>query len=111
MKNKNNVEFIDSLETLEFSYKALAPNDSNNEEYVGYSKVVSEQVPNGFTSTNTIVTLDKIIEIVTNPDTDVSMLYIAHTNIGIPVNYLFFVIVVISFMIVVLTKKVKKDLE
>lgn len=114
-KEKNtitwNVDYIEALEELVVSYKAVAPSESNNKEYIGYSDIVSAQLEKEIQSGNTIVTLDKVIEVVTNPDTDVNMIYIAHTNIGIPVSYLIIIVIVLCFVSVVLVKKIKKDFE
>lgn len=106
-----NVDYIEALEELVVSYKAVAPSESNNKEYIGYSDIVSAQLEKEVQSGNTIVTLDKVIEVVTNPDTDVNMIYIAHTNIGIPVSYLVWFVLVLGIISVVILKKVKKDLE
>lgn len=106
-----NVDYIEALEELVVSYKAVAPSESNNKEYIGYSDIVSAQLEKEVQSGNTIVTLDKVIEVVTNPDTDVNMIYIAHSNIGIPVSYLVVFVAVMCFVSVVLFKKIKKDLE
>lgn len=102
-----NIERIDANQKIEVSYKALAPKSTNGKELIGNSIVSSTQQTRESYSNNTIVTLDKIIEIIANPNTGGRMIYIPNTNIGMPINILLFILI-ISISIIIIKNKLKK---
>ena len=103
-----NIERIDDEQQVIVSYKALVSNTVNGEELIGNSMVLSDQQTTKVYSNNTIVTLDKIIEIINNPNTGTSMIYIPNTNIGIPINFLFVILIVICITGMMIISKIKK---
>ena len=110
-KNDNtiswNIERIEADETIILTYTATAPENVNGKELIGYSTVRSTQVAGVTQSTNTIVTLDKIVEVIKNPETS-TMVYLANTNIGLPLSYLIILILLICLVTLTLVKKLKK---
>ena len=103
-----NIERIDDEEQIVVSYKALAPDTASGEELIGNSMVLSAQQTIETYSNNTIVTLDKIVEIINNPNTGISMIYIPNTNVGMPISVLFVITIVMSLTGVVMINKIKK---
>ncbi len=101
-----NVDRIEAEQELEFSYMATAPDNSKGKEYVGKSSIVSAQVLGATYSNNTIVTLDQIVELIKNPETGM-MVYIANTNIGMPLSCLVVVTILICMMFAIFIKKYK----
>ncbi len=101
-----NVETLVAGASLEFSYKATAPSNTNGKELIGSSSIISDQVPEGVLSANTIVTLDRIIEVINNPETG-TMVYIANTNIGMSLSTLVVVTILICMMFAICIKKYK----
>ena len=97
-----NREHILANEKVEVSYKGTA-NKTANKELIGNSTIKSDQVPEAVQSTNTTVTLDRIIEIISNPETG-TMVYIANTNIGLPLS----VVITISILIPIITLLIVK---
>ncbi len=93
-------------ESKNLTYDAKAPGDTNGEELIGYTVVRSDQVEGETLSANTIVTLDRIIEVIHNPDTG-TMVYIANTNIGMPLSCLIVVTILICMMFAICIKKYK----
>jgi len=98
---------IEVSEKVEFSYKATAPADAEGKELIGHSTVESGQVLNAVYSNNTVVTMDKIVEVINNPETG-TMVYIAHTNIGLPLSYIMMFLVALCVVILFLARKLKK---
>lgn len=111
-KKKNiitwNIERIDNKEQVVVSYKALAPDTASGEELIGNSMVLSAQQTIETYSNNTIVSLDKIVEIINNPNTGTSMIYIPNTNIGMPISILFIILIVMSITSMVIMNRIKK---
>ncbi len=105
-----NVDIIDVDETVELTYSAIAPNESDGKEFIGKSSITSEQVLSAKYSNNTIVTLDKIVEVIDNPETG-TIVYIANTNIGLPLSYLIIFLIFVFFIGIFLIKKIKKDMK
>ena len=103
-----NIERIDNEEQVIVSYKALAPDTANGEELIGNSMVLSAQQTTKSYSNNTIVTLDKIVEIINNPNTGTSMIYIPNTNIGMPISILFVILIVMSITSMAIMNRIKK---
>ncbi len=102
------IDYIDVGEVLSVSYEATAPEGMNGKELIGHSIINNEQVKEAFVSNNTIVTLDKVIEVVKNPETG-TMVYIANTNIGMPLSFLLALLLLMFVVLMVLAKqKVKK---
>lgn len=114
-KQKNiitwNIERIDDEQQIVVSYKALAPDTVSGEELIGNSTVLSDQQTTESYSNNTIVTLDKIVEIIKNPNTGTSMIYIPNTNIGMPISILLAIVMLIGITILVVMKKTIKKLR
>ena len=102
-----NVDYIEIGEVLSVSYEAKAPEEAGGKELIGKSSIQSGQVLTEVYSTNTIVTLDRIVEIIDNPNTG-TMVYIANTNIGVPISVLVMFVIALFAVIVVLIKKMKK---
>ena len=100
------VETLVAGVSVEFSYKATAPSNTNGEELIGYSGVMSNQLTTEVLSADTIVTLDRIIEVINNPNTG-TMVYIANTNIGMPLSCLIVVTILICMMFAICIKKYK----
>ncbi len=103
-----NITKIDASEEVKVSYKAIAPKSADGKELIGNSYITSDQVTTRVYSNNTIVTLDKIVEIIDNPNTGMHMLYIPNTNIGIPISFLFIIIMIICISLVVFKNKFMK---
>ena len=103
-----NIDYINSEEQILLYYRAIAPNDVNGEELIGNSNVLSAQVTTKTYSNNTIVTLDKMVEIIKNPKTGITMIYIPNTNLGMPLSVFLMIIVIISITSIMFVKKVKK---
>ena len=89
---------------MEFSYNAIVDKDIYGEELIGHSTVESDQTKIATYSNNTIVSLDKIVEIITNPNTGMTMVYVPNTNIGIPVSLFFMVLIAFFLTILVIIK-------
>ena len=102
-----NLELMDPGEVLAVTYEATAPNETNGKDLIGNSSVASDQVANAVYSNNTVVTMDKIVEVIHNPETG-TMVYIANTNIGLPLTHLVLFLAVLAMVIVLLTKKLLK---
>lgn len=112
MKKNNitwNIERIDDKQEVVVSYRAIAPTTVNGDELIGNSTVLSAQQTTESYSNNTIVTLDKIVEIIKNPNTGTSMIYIPNTNIGMPINTLFIILILISIISIVVMSKIKDN--
>jgi hypothetical protein len=111
-KSKNTITWeidrIDVDETLEFTYKAIAPNDVNGKELIGKSSITSTQVLETTYSNNTVVTLDKVIEVVKNPETG-TMIYIANTNLGMPLSMFIILIIILCMMTILFFFRMKKE--
>lgn len=90
-----NIAHIGADETVIVTYNATAPETAKNKELIGKSTVKSDQVPAEVQSTNTIVTLDRIIEVIKNPETG-TMVYIANTNIGIPLSVVAMFVIILA---------------
>ena len=101
------LENLEAGETAGFSYKATAPAGAEGKELIGHSTVESGQVLNAVYSNNTVVTMDKIVEVINNPETG-TMVYIAHTNIGLPLSYIMMFLVALCVVILFLARKLKK---
>ena len=103
------IDQLEAQEETEFSYNAIVDKDINGEELIGHSTVESDQTMIATYSNNTIVSLDKIVEIITNPNTGITMVYVPNTNIGVPVSLFFMVL--IAFILtgmVIIKKKIHK---
>ena len=92
------IDKISANERKMLSYKAQAPNYVNGEELIGSSNVYSTQSVEKTYSNKTIVTLDRIVEIINNPNTGTRMIYIPKTNIGMPLGLLFMLLIIFSFI-------------
>lgn len=92
------IDKISANERKMLSYKAQAPNYVNGEELIGSSNVYSTQSVEKTYSNNTIVTLDRIVEIINNPNTGTRMIYIPNTSIGMPLGLLFMLLIIFSFI-------------
>ena len=92
------IDKISANERKMLSYKAQAPNYVNGEELIGSSNVYSTQSVEKTYSNMTIVTLDRIVEIINNPNTGTRMIYIPKTNIGMPLGLLFILLIIFSFI-------------
>ena len=93
-------------ESKNLTYDAKAPKDSDGKELIGYTVIKSDQIEGETLSANTIVTLDRIIEVINNPDTG-TMVYIANTNIGMPLSALVIVTILVCMMFAICIKKYK----
>ena len=102
------VDRIDIEEEFIVSYNAIAIKESDEKELIGNSNVTSQQMSSKVYSNNTIVSLDKIVEIIYNPVTGSNMIYIPNTNIGMPVSILFMIIIILSVTATTITIKIKK---
>ena len=102
-----NVDLIEIDEALTFTYNATAPEGVNGKELVGNSSITCGQVAGAAQSNNTIVTLDKVVEVIKNPDTH-TMVYIANTNIGMPLSFLLTLLLLLSVILLVIAKKANK---
>lgn len=92
------IDKISANERKMLSYKAQAPNYVNGEELIGSSNVYSTQSVEKTYSNKTIVTLDRIVEIINNPNTGTRMIYIPNTSIGMPLGLLFMLLIIFSFI-------------
>jgi hypothetical protein len=101
-----NIDYIEIGEVLSVSYEATAPEKTDGKELIGKSSIQSGQVLTEVYSTNTIVTLDRIVEVINNPNTG-TMVYIANTNIGVPISVLVMFVIALFAVIVVLIKRMK----
>lgn len=102
-----NLNMIDVGNVYSFTYDALAPNETNGKDLIGKSSIESDQVLDAVFSSNTIVTLDKIVEIIENPNTG-TMVYLANSNIGLPLSYLMMLLITFFVVILFLVRKLKK---
>ncbi len=100
-------DYFDVGETKELDYQATAPATAKGKELIGHSTIESGQVAGVTQSSNTIVTMDKIVEIIDNPETG-TMVYIANTNIGLPLSYIMMFLVALFVVILFLVRKLKK---
>ncbi len=100
------IDRIENEKEVMVSYKAVAMDNANGDELIGNSMVTSDQQTATVYSNNTIVTLDRIVEIIHNPNTGKSMIYIPNTNIGMPLSVLFIMIIVICItsLLIILRK-------
>lgn len=111
--NKNNntitwkIDRIEIEEELTVFYKATAPSGLRGKELISNSAVTSQQMSSKVYSNNVIVTFDKIVEIINNPNTGNNLIYIPNTNIGIPVSIIF-IIMLLSLMVTITIIKIKK---
>ncbi len=106
------IDNIEANEHIELHYRAIAPNKTNGKDLMSHSTVKSDQVTNAVQSNTTIVTLDRIIEIIENPNTGSNNIYIPNTNIGMPLSLLFVIILVIgitTFLLVKIFKRKKNN--
>ena len=102
-----NVDLIDVGEVLSVTYEATAPADANGKELIGNSSIRSAQVTKDVYSNFTVVTLDKVIEVVKNPNTG-TMLYVANTNVGISVDWLMSILLFFAVLLIVFRISFKK---
>lgn len=102
-----NIDLIEEGKEIELSYKAMAPSTANGNELIGKSSVISDQVKTKVYSNDTIVTLDKIVEIIKNPKTGTSMIYIPNTNIGLPLNIFLVILASLIILGMFIVKKFK----
>ena len=101
-----NVDFIDEGETIEFTYSATAPTHLNGSDLVGLSSIKSNQV-SMVQSSETIVTMNRSIDIAKNPKTGTTGLYIPYLNLYIPL-YIFVIMFICAFISVLLLKRKKR---
>ena len=86
------------------TYEAKAPESAKNKELVGNSTIKSDQVTKEVLSTDTVVTLQRIVEIIKNPETGPAIHFV-NTNIAIPVSFLITFVIFISIISFVIVKK------
>jgi len=100
-----NIDEIQAGEKVQLFYRAIAPESAKNKELVGNSSVKSEQVANVVQSTNTVVTLDRIVEIIKNPETG-TLIHLVNTNITLPVSFVISFILILSILSFLIVRKI-----
>jgi uncharacterized repeat protein (TIGR01451 family) len=104
-------EYMEEKEKHDFYYEATAPAETNGKELITNASVKSNQVLTDTYSNNTIVTLDKIVEIISNPKTGTTTVYIPNTNIGVPINILLLLIVALCVATIIVKSHKKKAIN
>lgn len=80
----------------------MAPKSVNGKELISNSSIYSSYAGKTTYSNSSIVTLDRIVEIIDNPNTGSEMIYIPKTNIGIPLVLLFSIALIICITLFVI---------
>ena len=111
-----NFDLIAEGEELTVSYEASVPSDVKGEDLVGNSSINSDQLEKAIYSADTIVTLDKMVEIIkeiTNPETT-TMVYIPNTSIVLPLNIVLIaitIVCIITFTLKIIFKRKNKKYQ
>ena len=106
-KNENtitwNINHMEAEEIVELSYEATAPNEISTNELISNASISSDYLERTTYSNNAIVTLDKIEELLTNPETG----QFIRSFITNTVNYVSIIAIVTLLITVLMYKKGK----
>ncbi len=95
-----NIDHLEPEEVLELSFKATVPKDVKTTELISNSTINSDNTEMIIVSNNTIVTLDKTLEILENPYTGNVITYL-----GLTFNAIVVVVVMISLVTIFIQKR------
>lgn len=104
------IDHLEGNDHVELHYRAIAPSKTSGKDLMSHSTIKSDQVTTAVQSNTTIVTLDRIIEIIENPNTGSNNIYIPNTNIGMPLSLLFVITLVVgitTFLFIKIFKRKK----
>lgn len=95
-----NIDHMEPEEVLELTFKATVPKDVKTTELISNSTINSDNTEMIIVSNNTIVTLDKTLEIFENPYTGNVITYL-----GLTFNAIVIVVVMISLITIFIQKR------